>query len=58
MMTEYQPVSLTYSEIQAIEARAHEMRTQAMADMMRALGRGLLALPLKIAALLHRTRAA
>lgn len=57
-MTEYQPASLTYSEIHAIEARAHQMRSQALADMMRAMGRGLCALPLKFSALLHRTRTA
>lgn len=57
-MTQHQPVSLSHSEIHAIEARAHSMRSQAMSDIMRALGRGLLALPLKMAALLHRTRAA
>lgn len=57
-MTEYQPASLTYSEIHAIEARAHQMRSQALADMMRAMGRGLRALPLKFSALLHRTRTA
>ncbi|KPD12535.1 hypothetical protein AN476_10005 [Phaeobacter sp. 11ANDIMAR09] len=58
IMTEYQPVILTAAEIQNIEARAHEMRAQAMADALRSLGRGLSFLFRKLSSLLLHPRAA
>lgn len=57
-MTDAQPVILTAAEIQAIEARAHEMRAQAMAECICALGRGISRAVHKLSALLHRPRAA
>ncbi|MGR3758805.1 RSP_7527 family protein [Roseobacteraceae bacterium NS-SX3] len=53
-MNDIQITQLTADEIRAIEARAHELRAQAMAGMLRALGRGIAALPHKLAGLFHR----
>ncbi|MEP4038167.1 MULTISPECIES: RSP_7527 family protein [unclassified Pseudophaeobacter] len=57
-MTEHQPVILTADEIRIIEARAHELRAQAMAEALRVVGRSLSAAFHKISTLLHRPRAA
>lgn len=57
-MTEAQPVVLTAAEIHQIEARAHELRSQAMATFLRALGRGISSLIHKLAGLLRRPRTA
>ena len=57
-MTEAQPVILTAADIHAIEARAHEMRAQALADAFRTLGRGISLAVHKLAAFLHRPRTA
>ncbi|WP_192849681.1 RSP_7527 family protein [Phaeobacter porticola] len=48
--------NVTADEIRAIEARAHELRAEAMASFLRALGRGIAALPAKLAALVTRPR--
>lgn len=55
-MTESQPKPLSIDDIRKIEARAHELRAQAMADMIIAFGRGLRAVPQRIFALVHRPR--
>ena len=57
-MTQYQPVILTAAEIQDIEARAHAMRAQAMADALRALGRGTSNLAHRLSARFFRPRTA
>ncbi|EAQ46109.1 hypothetical protein MED193_06939 [Roseobacter sp. MED193] len=57
-MTQHQPVILTAAEIQDIEARAHAMRAAAMADALRALGRGTVNLVLKLSARFARPRTA
>jgi hypothetical protein len=57
-MTEHQPVVLTADEIRKIEARAHELRAQAMAKALRALGQGISALSYKFASLVTRPRTA
>ncbi|MFS4582729.1 RSP_7527 family protein [Phaeobacter sp. C3_T13_0] len=45
---------VTANEIRAIEARAHELRAQAMAAFLRSLGRGIASLPGKLSAMISR----
>jgi len=47
---------LTAADIRSIEAHARQLRSEAMHDLMRALGRSIAALPHKIAGLFHRPR--
>ncbi|EBA15248.1 hypothetical protein RSK20926_16367 [Roseobacter sp. SK209-2-6] len=53
MSQHHQPVSLSLDEIHAIEARAHALRAQAMAEGLRALGGFLRSLPHRFAVALH-----
>lgn len=55
-MNQSLPQPLTYTEIQAIEARAHQLRAEAMAEFLKALGRGLRTLPQKLSTRLHLPR--
>ncbi len=55
-MTQFDSPRLTAAEIRSIEAHARQLRSEAMHDIMRALGRKLAALPQKIAGLFHRPR--
>ena len=48
--------TLSVTEIRIIEARARQLRSEAMRDIMRALGRGIAALPQKVEGLFHRPR--
>ncbi|AFO90777.1 MULTISPECIES: RSP_7527 family protein [Phaeobacter] len=48
--------TVTADEIRAIEARAHELRAEAMASFLRSLGRGIASLPGKLVALISRPR--
>ncbi|ATG39090.1 RSP_7527 family protein [Phaeobacter piscinae] len=48
--------TVTADEIRAIEARAHELRAEAMAAFLRSLGRGIASLPRKLAALISHPR--
>ncbi|WP_138161754.1 RSP_7527 family protein [Parasedimentitalea maritima] len=49
---EYPQISA--ADIRNIEARAHQLRAEAMRDLFRALGRAIAALPRKISGLFHR----
>jgi len=55
-MTHFDSPRLTVAEIRSIEAHARQLRSEAMHDIMRALGRKIAALPQKIAGLFHRPR--
>lgn len=53
-MKQIEAPALSLADIHAIETRAHEMRAEALADMMRALGRGLRASAQKITGMFFR----
>ncbi len=55
-MTQFDSPKLTVAEIRSIEAHARQLRSEAMHDMMRALGRSIAALTQKIVGLFHRPR--
>ncbi|CUH86349.1 hypothetical protein PH5382_00258 [Phaeobacter sp. CECT 5382] len=55
-MKQIEAPTLSIADIHAIEARAHEMRAEALADAMRSLGRGLRALALKFTGMFFRPR--
>ena len=57
-MSQFDTPDLNYADIRAIEARAHQLRSEAMHDIMRALGRGITALPHKVVSLFHRSHPA
>jgi len=57
-MSQFDTPNLTAADIRAIEARAHQLRSEAMRDMMRALGRGIAAVPHKVVSLFHRSHPA
>ena len=57
-MSQFDTPNLTAADIRAIEARAHQLRSEAMRDMMRALGRGIAVVPHKVVSLFHRSHPA
>ena len=57
-MSQFDTPNLTHADIRAIEARAHQLRSEAMHSMMRALGQKIAAIPHKFVSLFHRSHPA
>jgi len=53
-MTKFDAPNLSAANIRSIELRAHQIRSEAMHNMVRALGRKIAAVPHKISDLFHR----